>query len=101
MRQTERTFLSFSGGEQGRMLFASILANRHMINLTHPYGGLDFLSIDEIFEGVDSSGLKDLVNAAKQLGICVMLITHVTDEEIDEDVLLIEKINGISKIIKQ
>ena len=66
----------------------------------HPYGGLDFLSVDEVFEGIDSAGLKDLVNSAKQLEICVMLITHVTDEEIDEDVLVIEKVNGISRIAK-
>ena len=100
IRETERTFHSFSGGEQGRLLFSSILANRYMINNTHPYGGLDFLSVDEVFEGIDSAGLKDLVNSAKQLEICVMLITHVTDEEIDEDVLVIEKVNGISRIAK-
>lgn len=100
VRGTERTFQSFSGGEQGRLLFASILANRHMINSTHPYGGLDFLSVDEVFEGVDSIGLKHLVRSAKQLEICVMLITHVTDEEVGEDTLLIVKENGISSIRK-
>ena len=91
VRDVERTFSSFSGGEQGRLLFAAILANRHMINSTHKYGGLDFLSIDEVFEGVDSLGLKKLVKSAKQLEIAVMIITHVTDEEVNDDILLIEK----------
>lgn len=100
IRNVERSFSSFSGGEQGRLLFASILANRHMINSTHPYGGLDFLSVDEVFEGVDSLGLKYLVQSAKQLNICVMLITHVTDEEVGEDTLLIVKEGGVSKIQK-
>jgi exonuclease SbcC len=98
IRNVERTFSSFSGGEQGRLLFAAILANRHMINSTHKYGGLDFLSIDEVFEGVDSLGLKKLVKSAKQLDIAVMIITHVTDEEVNDDILLIEKINGISYV---
>jgi len=100
IRTVERTFSSFSGGEQGRLLFAAILANRHMINQTHPYGGLDFLSIDEVFEGVDSLGLKKLVGSAKKLNVAVMIITHVTDEEVNDDILLIEKINGISYVKK-
>jgi exonuclease SbcC len=98
IRGEERTFGSFSGGEKGRLLFSSILANRHMINSTHPYGGLDFLSVDEVFEGVDAMGLKYLINSAKNLDITAMIITHVTDEETSQDVLKIEKINGISKI---
>jgi len=93
-----RTFSSFSGGERGRLLFASILANQYMINKTHPYGGLQFLSIDEIFEGVDSLGLKFLVDAAKDLNMTVMLISHVSDEETDADTLTIVKENNISKI---
>ena len=100
IRNVERTYSSFSGGEKGRLLFASILANRYMINKTHQYGGLDFLSIDEIFEGVDSIGLKSLINSAKQLGIAVMIITHVTDENVSDDILVIEKVNGVSNIIK-
>lgn len=94
----ERTFSSFSGGEMGRLLFASILANRYMINKTHKYGGLDFLSVDEVFEGVDSVGLRLLLEEAKQLQICIMLITHVTDEKLNEDTILMVKENGTTKI---
>lgn len=100
IRDTERTFSSFSGGERGRLLFASILANRYLINSTHKYGGLDFLSIDEVFEGIDGLGLRKIINSAKTLGIAVMIITHVTDEDVSEDILRIEKVNGVSKIIK-
>lgn len=100
IRNQERSFNSFSGGERGRLLFASILANRHMINSTHPHGGLDFLSIDEVFEGVDSVGLKGLIKLAKVLEITVMIITHVSPEEIGEmgSSIIIEKIGGISTI---
>lgn len=98
IRGIERTFSSFSGGERGRLLFASILANRHMINETHPYGGLDFLGVDEVFEGVDSSGLVSLIDSAKLLHIPVMIITHVSVEEGNSNVLTIVKENDISKI---
>ena len=100
IRDVERTFSSFSGGEQGRLLFSSILANRHMINNTHPYGGLHFLSIDEVFEGVDGLGLQSLVEEATKLQTCIMIITHVTDESVSGNVLKIVKRNGISKIEK-
>ena len=69
-----------------------------MINKTHPYGGLDFLSIDEIFEGVDGIGLKHLVISASNLNIVAMIITHVSDEEASSSVLTIVKENGFSKI---
>ena len=69
-----------------------------MINSTHKYGGLDFLSVDEVFEGVDAIGLKGLIKSARDLEIAVMIITHVSDENVSDDILLIEKINGISNI---
>jgi exonuclease SbcC len=98
IRDVERSYSSFSGGERGRLLFASILANRHMINLTHKYGGLDYLNIDEIFEGVDSLGLKHLLESAKSLEISAHIITHVSDEDVSADVLTIVKENGVSRI---
>jgi DNA repair exonuclease SbcCD ATPase subunit len=100
VRGHERTFSSFSGGERGRLLFACILANRHMINETHPYGGLDFLGVDEVFEGVDAAGLVSLINSAKLLNIPVMIITHVSVEESSENVLTIIKENDVSYIKK-
>lgn len=98
IRDIERSFNSFSGGERGRLLFASILANRYMINETHPYGGLDFLMIDEALEGLDSSGFVSLIESSKLLDIPVLIVTHVTIEDESNDVLTIVKENGISKI---
>lgn len=97
IRKLERSFNSFSGGERGRLLFSAILANRFMINETHPYGGLDFLSIDEVFEGVDSVGVMSLVESAKLLNIPVIIITHVSVDE-TEDVITMVKENDISYI---
>jgi hypothetical protein len=100
IRGIERSFSSFSGGERGRLLFACILANRHMINQTHPYGGLDFLGVDEVFEGVDAQGLVSLIDSAKLLDIPVMIITHVAIEEGNENILTIVKENDVSFIKK-
>jgi len=99
IRDGERTFSSLSGGEQIRVLFSSILANRHLINTTHPYGGLDFLSVDEVFDRIDSVGMKHLIRSAKKLETCIMVISHVSDEDLSgEEILTIQKINGVSTI---
>lgn len=98
IRNEERTFNSFSGGERARLLFSSILANRHMINMTHPYGGFSYLSIDECLEGLDSLGIQSIINESKKLQECMHIITHITDENVSEDILRVVKRNGISKI---
>ena len=99
IRDGERTFSSLSGGEQVRVLFSSILANRYLINSTHPHGGLDFLSVDEVFDKIDSLGMKYLIRSAKKLETCIMVISHVSDEDLSgEDILTIRKINGVSTI---
>jgi len=99
IRDGERTFSSLSGGEQVRVLFSSILANRYLINTTHPHGGLEFLSVDEVFDKIDSLGMKYLIRSAKKLETCIMVISHVSDEDLaGEDILTIVKENGVSKI---
>ena len=101
IRDGERTFSSLSGGEQVRVLFSSILANRHLINTTHPHGGLDFLSVDEVFDKIDSVGMKYLIRSAKKLETCIMVISHVSDEDLSgEEILTIVKENGVSTIKK-
>ena len=97
IRELERSFASFSGGERGRLLFASILANRFMINETHPYGGLDFLAVDEVFEGVDSTGIVSLIDSAKLLSIPVLIITHVSVDETENTITMVKE-NNVSRI---
>ena len=103
IRERERSFASFSGGEKGRLLFASILANRHMINETHPYGGLDFLFIDEVLDATDGTGIDDMIDSVKDFGFPIMIVSQVTSEnsESNENVLLIVKENEISTIYKK
>ena len=98
VRDIERTFSSFSGGEQAIMLMASILCNRYMINNSNKFGGLDFLIIDEILEGADSLVLQSLVDELKKLQTTIMIISHVSDESVSSDTLKIVKRSGLSRI---
>lgn len=95
-----RGFWTFSGGERVRMEYAMILTLQRMINSTHKYGGLDFLSTDEIGEGIDALGLSDLMSSLSNMNKTIMLTTHVTNRSIGGNVLLIRKENGVSKIVK-
>ncbi len=94
----ERTYSSFSGGERARLLFSSILANRFMINETHPYGGLDFLVIDEVLEGLDASGFVGLIDTVKVMDIPVMIVTHVTIDNQCDNILTVVKESGVSTV---
>ncbi|UXQ88838.1 hypothetical protein [Tenacibaculum phage Larrie] len=98
VRNFERSFGSYSKGEQGRLLFASILANRYMINETHPHGGLNFLCIDELFEGVDRAGIRSIFSSAKKIEIPMLMITHILDNYAPNDTIVFEKNNGITTI---
>lgn len=98
VREEIRDFGSFSGGERGRVLFSMILAIQHMINTTNKWGGLNFLSIDEIFEGIDAKGLRNLMKSVQTITGTILVITHVVDRSVSVNKLTVEKINGLSKI---
>lgn len=100
VRNHDRKFGTFSGGEKGRLIFASVLANKYMIDEVHPYGGLDFLIMDELFEGVDPLGLAFIMKSVEECTYPILAITHVTDEHMSADTLKIIKENGISRINK-
>jgi DNA repair exonuclease SbcCD ATPase subunit len=97
---TVRDFWSFSGGERARLDYTMILTMQKMINSTHKYGGLNFLSTDEVGEGLDSQGLADLMKAFHSLNKAILITTHVVNRSISENVLLIRKENKVSRIVK-
>jgi exonuclease SbcC len=94
-----RDFWSFSGGERARLEYTTILALQKMINSTHKYGGLNFLSTDEIGEGTDAQGLSDIMKSLSSLNKTILLTTHVVNRNVGDKILLIRKENGISKIV--
>ena len=97
----ERDFNSFSGGERARMEFALILTIRELINKTHPYGGLNFMFADEIFEGLDGLGLSHMMKAIRGFNYPILITTHVTDSNLYSDILTVVKENGISRLYEK
>ena len=93
-----RDFSSFSGGERARMEFALILTIRELINRAHPYGGLQFMFADEIFEGLDGLGLSHMMKTISEFNYPILVTTHVTDSNLYSDIVTIVKENGISRI---
>jgi DNA repair exonuclease SbcCD ATPase subunit len=88
----------FSKGVRARIDAATLATFQTLINDTSKQGGLDLLMPDEIFEGLDSLGLQLLLEAFNRIGKTTQLTTHVTNESIYPHILMVEKINGISKI---
>lgn len=92
-------FKRYSGGEKGRIKLANIIGLQHLINLTAKNGGLNFLGLDEVFEGLDRTGQIDVLNILENLKITSIVITHRNQPIGAENEIFIEKINGISRII--
>lgn len=94
----EGEFFQFSGGERGKLDFSTILTNQTLINLNSPSGGLDLLWIDECLDSVDGKGISCLIDSIKDLNKTVVITTHISHNR-NENCVVIEKVNGISKIL--
>lgn len=93
-----KSFWSYSGGERARVEMAMIQAFQEMLNATNPYGGLNFLMIDEVLEGTDPLGLNLLIESLKDVENPVYIISHVMNIKAGVPTLTITKENGISRI---
>lgn len=92
-------FGEFSKGERARIDFATLLTLQTLVNESCEKGGLSLLFIDEIVEGLDSLGLKLILDSLESIDKTVLMTTHVTNESISPNIIMVEKVNGISKII--
>ena len=95
----KHSFYNFSGGEMVKLEAAVILAVKRAINSTHKFGGLDFLSIDEIFESADDLGLTVLINSLENIDHTILLTTHVPLTNIDCNVIKFVKQNGVTLLV--
>lgn len=96
--QEEEDYKCFSGGEQGRMVFSTILTFQELINEKSKSGGLDLLLIDEVLDQVDSMGLGLFVHSLTPLQKTIFIVSQVKTEAPIENTLLIVKEHGISRI---
>ena len=101
---TERTFMSRSGGERGRVTLAGVLGIHHLINMSTNGRGLNLLIFDESFGkmGMDSLGQESIIKIFEKIGITILVISHeVTDGFNIENTLHVVKENGVSKYYKE
>lgn len=98
LRDDAESFWYYSGGERGRVEIATILAIQEMINSTNPYGGLNFLSIDEITEGLSEQSLYDVIEAMSFIQFPILITTHILNQNAKCKTLKLVKENGISRI---
>lgn len=90
----------FSKGERARIDFATLMTLQSLVNDSCETGGFQLLFLDEILEGIDSLGLKSLLDVSKDTKKTILITTHVTNENIHNNILMIEKVNGISRVVK-
>jgi exonuclease SbcC len=90
----------FSKGERARIDFATLITLQSLVNDSCETGGLQILFMDEIGEGIDSQGLKSILDSFKNTKKTILITTHVTNESIHDNVMMIEKVNGISRVVK-
>lgn len=97
----EGTFFRFSEGEQGSMNISATMAMQQLINMGCKSGGLDMTFIDEITESLDSAAMASVVRSLDMLGRTIVIITHVSDENmVVPNELTIVKTSEGSKILE-
>lgn len=99
LREDAESFWYYSGGERARVEIAVIIAFQQMINLTNPYGGLEFLMLDEVLEGLSEEGLYNIIDALSFVKQPILLITHISNQNIKCKALKVEKVNDVSKLV--
>lgn len=99
LRDEVESFWYYSGGERAKVELAMIMALQDMINTTNTYGGLQFLSIDEITEGLSEEGLYSIIDAMSFINYPVLLATHIPIQNVKCKSLKIVKENHISRIV--
>lgn len=93
-------FGRYSGGEKNRVNIACILGLQKLINLSAKDRGLNFLFLDENFEGVDGSGQEQILSILQSVGTTTLIISHENNSIGAENELFIIKENNESKIVE-
>lgn len=93
-----KKFKRFSGGQRERANICCILTLQKLINYSSKSGGLNFLGLDETFEGLDIKGQQMVLPILENCGSTIMMITHMNYDIGAKNVLNIDYKNEISKI---
>lgn len=93
------TFNRYSGGEKGRINLANILAMQSLFNMNAPNGGLNFLGLDEVFEGLDTTGQRELISILENMRVTTLVVSHRNETIGADNEIFIEKVDGVSSIV--
>jgi exonuclease SbcC len=91
-------FHKHSEGEKARINISTLMAIQDIINSSSPTGGVDLMFLDEIMEGVDSHGIKLIMEAIDSIDRTIVNITHITNEEVRFNNECIVHYDGESRI---
>jgi exonuclease SbcC len=94
------SFNSLSGGERARVEYSCVVAIQDLINSTHEKGGLDIIWTDEIAEGLDALGVRNVLVSLEAFNKTILVTTHTAIDELYDNTLLVKNENYISKIVK-
>lgn len=93
------SFGKLSVGESARINLACILAMNKLINVNcDDNKGLDLLVLDEILEGIDEAGLSSVLAALNNIGITSIVVSQLGIAETNDNVIVVIKENGESRI---
>lgn len=93
-----KTYKRFSGGQRERVNVSGILTLHRLINESSKFGGLNFLALDEFFEGLDVKGQKAVLPILEASGITCLVISHMNNNIGAKNELQIDFEDGISTI---
>lgn len=101
--ETWEHYEKFSGGQQTRIDICAVLALRRILNQNAIVagGGLNFLGLDEAFDGLDVLGQQHVIQTLESIKETCVVISHSNENTSFEHRLLIEYENGISKILRK
>lgn len=94
-----KNFSTLSGGQKMRVALTTILVIQDLINSSSPYGGLDFLSLDETFDGLDRQGQKSALKFLEMSKKTILVVSHTNHSSYFSNILKVSYNNGESTIV--
>lgn len=94
-----KKYKRFSGGQRRRIDVCGILTLQKLINNASKSGGLDFLGLDEFFEGLDTTGQRAVLSVLNRCKTTTLVVSHNNNDIGAENRIDIEYRNSISQII--
>ena len=97
--EEEIPYTTLSKGEKCRINLCLSLTLQSLINTSSKNGGLDLMIIDEVLDGLDELGYKNIIESFKDLNKTLILISQNNLDDVTQFTKIVRKENGISKFI--